>query len=251
MTDEDSSPPPCFSLVIPAYNEEDYLPRLLDTVDAARQTYRGGPEAIEVIVADNASTDRTATIAAERGCRVVPVTRRAIAAARNGGAAVARGEILCFVDADFQIHPDTFGAIDELMSGKRVVAGATGVRLERWSLGIACTYVLMVSMVVVLGMDTGVVFVRREDFETIGGYNEDRLFAEDVQFLLDMRRLGKSRGQRLHRLTEVKALSSTRKFDRWGDWHFFRMISQHLWWMLRGRSANSERLARRYWYEDR
>src|SRR5207248_1252646 len=87
-------PAPRFSLVIPAYNEEAYLPRLLDSVDAARARYAGGPEAIEVIVADNASTDATARLAAERGCRVARVEKRVIAAARNGGAALARGEIL-------------------------------------------------------------------------------------------------------------------------------------------------------------
>ena len=47
------------SLVIPAYNEAELLPRLLDTVDTARQCYRHGATAVEVIVADNGSTDRT------------------------------------------------------------------------------------------------------------------------------------------------------------------------------------------------
>jgi len=59
---------PRFSLIIPAYNEERLLERLLDSVDAARTAYGRG-DAIEVIVADNASTDRTAVIAATRGCR--------------------------------------------------------------------------------------------------------------------------------------------------------------------------------------
>ena len=52
-----------FSLIIPAFNEEAYLPRLLDTVDVARARYEGGPGAIEVVVADNASTDATAAVA--------------------------------------------------------------------------------------------------------------------------------------------------------------------------------------------
>ena len=56
------------SLVIPAYNEEALLPRLLDTVDAARARYTFGADAIEVIVADQGSTDRTAAIATSRGC---------------------------------------------------------------------------------------------------------------------------------------------------------------------------------------
>ena len=44
-----------FSLVIPAWNEEALLPRLLDTVDVARARFRRGADAVEVIVADNAS----------------------------------------------------------------------------------------------------------------------------------------------------------------------------------------------------
>ena len=44
------------SLVIPAWNEAACLPRLLDTVDLARASYRGGTAAVEVIVADDGST---------------------------------------------------------------------------------------------------------------------------------------------------------------------------------------------------
>ena len=51
---------PRFSLVVPAHNEEGYLPRLLDSVERARDAYSGGRDAIEVVVADNASNDRTA-----------------------------------------------------------------------------------------------------------------------------------------------------------------------------------------------
>ena len=71
---------PRISLIIPAYNEEELLPRLLDSIDAARATYGG---TVEVIVADNASTDGTAELARRRGCRVVAVEKRAIAAARK------------------------------------------------------------------------------------------------------------------------------------------------------------------------
>ena len=137
---------PRYSLIIPAYNEERLLGRLLDSADAARATYGCGG-AIEVIVANNASTDRTAAIAAPRGCRVILVERRIIAAVRNAGARAARGAVLAFVDADAQVHPETFLEIDRTLADPRVVAGATGARLERWSTGIALTYTMIIPIV--------------------------------------------------------------------------------------------------------
>src|SRR5688572_31260913 len=107
----DSAPCPRLSLVVPAWNEAERLPRLLDSIDAARARWReaGGRDSdIEIIVADDGSTDATAAIAAARGARVAPAGKRLIAGARNAGAAVARGELLAFVDADSVLHPDVF-----------------------------------------------------------------------------------------------------------------------------------------------
>lgn len=238
---------PRISLVIPAFNEEQLLPRLLVSVERARQAYSKGADAVEVIVADNGSTDQTATVAAEHGCRVVAVEPHIIGAVRNGGAAVAQGEILAFIDADSQVHPETFDAIDAALSRQDIVAGSSGVKLERWSLGLAVTWLLVVPMVALLKIDTGVVFCRRRDFEEIGGYDERLKFAEDVKFLWDLRRLGKSRGQSLTRLRRAKAIASTRKFDRWGEWHYLTFLVRFLWSRLRSKK-NFDRLADEYWY---
>src|SRR4029450_12142386 len=108
---------------------------------------------------------------------------RGIAHARNCGARVASGEILTFIDADSQVHPRTFAEIDGVLAMGRAVGGATGVTLERWSPGIAATWLIMMPMVLVTGMDTGVVFCRRADFEAMGGYDENVLIGEDVVFL--------------------------------------------------------------------
>jgi len=236
---------PRFSMVVPAYNEERLLPRLLDSIDIARAAYAGTGK-VEVIVADNSSTDRTASIAAARGCHVVGVDKRVIAAARNGGARIARGEILAFIDADSQIHPRTFTEIDAALATGRVVGGATGVTLERWSAGIAVTWLIMVPMVLVTGMDTGVVFCRKSDFDAVGGYDENVLIAEDVAFLQALRRLGKTRGQRLTRVTRAKGVASTRKFDEFGDWHFFPLFVTGMRYLL---TRDFTGFADRYWYK--
>lgn len=239
-----------FSLIIPAHNEQDYLPALLDTVEDACLNYRGGSNAIEVIVVDNASTDRTAEIASTRGCLLLHEEKRVIAAARNAGAAVSQGEILTFVDADCRIHLNTFNVIDRAILNNSVIAGATGVSMERVSLGIIIAYMVMTPLTWITGMDTGVVFCQRNDFDAIGGYNEQKLFAEDVDFLWRLRRLGGPRGQKLTRLTSAKAVTSTRKFDQHGDWHYFPLIAIGVYGMCFS-SKRVEEFVKKYWYGNR
>ena len=236
-----------FSVIIPAYNEEKLLPRLLDSIKVAAANHSGGRDQIEVIVADNCSTDRTADVATAHGARVVTVQKRRIAAARNGGARAAAGEILCFIDADSAVHPQTFNAIEAAMKSGRYVWGVTGARLERKSFALVVTYCLMIPMVLMTGLDTGLSFCRREDFDAVGGYDEDRLYAEDVIFPMALRRLGRTRGQKTVRLPQIKALACTRKFDQFGDWHYFWMLG-HVFKSLVTWNWNDEKLAEEYWY---
>jgi hypothetical protein len=146
-------------------------------------------------------------VAVARGCRVVPVAKRCIAAARNGGAAAARGRLIAFIDADSQIHPETFNRVAELLAREDVVAGTTGVTVDRWSPGIASVYVFIATFARVTGWDAGVVFCRRADFEAVGGYDERRRFAEDVAFLIALQRLGRKHGQRLVRARRATGTS--------------------------------------------
>ena len=239
-----SADAPHISVIIPAFNEEAYLPRLLRSLDVARARYHG---AVEVIVADNASTDRTAEVAASFGARVVPVEQRCIAAARNGGARAARGDVLCFIDADSSVHPDSLRAVDEALADDRCVGGATGVSMERWSPGIVAAWCVMVPLVWVIGVDTGLVFCRRVDFEALGGFDEGLRFAEDVVLYLRLKRLGRTRRQRFVRLRRVKALCSTRKWDHHGDWHYLLMVLKApVYFTLMHRRMDA--FADRYWY---
>ena len=242
--------PPAISLVIPAWNEAERLPALLASVAAARAAFDGGADAIEVIVADNASTAATAAVARAAGCVVVPVAERCIAAARNGGAAVARAPILAFVDADSRLHPDVCNAVAAAMANPRTLGGASRVTMERWSVGIAVTVALALPVVWLTGFDTGLVFWRRADFETLGGYDASRLLAEDVEYLWRLRALGRARGQTLVRLRGVRTVTSTRKFDVHGDWHYVTMMPRVGLKLLRDHRT-AEAFARKYWYEGR
>lgn len=86
------------SIIIPAFNEEQFLPLLLE--DLKKQTFQD----FEIIVADAKSTDRTREIAGELGAKVVEGGLPA--RGRNLGAAQAGGEFLFFLDSDVRLEPD-------------------------------------------------------------------------------------------------------------------------------------------------
>src|SRR2546422_11372935 len=106
------------SFIVPAYNEELELPRSLAAIHIAA---KHANEKYEIIVVDDGSTDATADIARQSGARLVQVQRRQIAAARNAGAQIARGQILFFVDADTRISSshvvDAIAALNAGYSG--------------------------------------------------------------------------------------------------------------------------------------
>jgi glycosyltransferase involved in cell wall biosynthesis len=240
---------PQFSIVIPAYNEEARLGELLRSIEVSVTTVGLPAGSVQLIVADNASTDATPRIAREHGATTVTVPVRGIAQARNGGAVVARAPCLCFVDADSKVHPEAFAKIRAALEDPGVGGGATGVVVERWSLPLRLLQ-MMTMPARWMGIDTGVVFCRREYFVQLRGYRDDLLIAEDVDFLWRLRRHVRERGQRLVRLAGAETMTSTRKFDAHGHWRFLGILgSLALWRVFRRREFL--RLVRRYWYEER
>lgn len=93
---------PRFTVVVPARDEETTLPATLRSI--ADQDFAGG---VEVIVVDNASTDRTAAVAAGFGVTVLVEGAPGVCGARQCGTANAVGEIVVSTDAD-TVHPRTW-----------------------------------------------------------------------------------------------------------------------------------------------
>jgi len=87
-----------FSIVIPAYNEEDALPACLK----ALKEQKGGFE-YEIIVVDNDSQDSTAELARSLGVQVINEKRKGVGWARKTGTSAARGEFVLHVDADTRL----------------------------------------------------------------------------------------------------------------------------------------------------
>ena len=94
-TTEPSTTAVMISFIVPAYNEEAELPGTLHAIRSAAAAYRH-----EIVLVNDGSTDATGAIGEEFGARVISIECRQIAAARNAGAAAARGNIFIFVDAE-------------------------------------------------------------------------------------------------------------------------------------------------------
>lgn len=94
--------PPLVSCIVPVFNGERYLAEAIDSILA--QTYRP----LQLIVADDGSTDRSARVAAAYGEQVEYrfQPNAGLPAARNLGLSAARGELIAFLDADDLWHPD-------------------------------------------------------------------------------------------------------------------------------------------------
>jgi glycosyltransferase involved in cell wall biosynthesis len=177
------------TFVIPAYNEELLLGRTLGALNDAACALR---EPFEVLVVDDASTDRTAAIAREYGSLVVLVNERQIAATRNAGARIAKGELLIFVDADTIVtQAVVHAAIEAIRAG--AVGGGCGFRFD----GRLPSYGRVLEAVAApiyrtLGLASGCfLFCTRDAFQAVGGFDERLFGAEEAAISRALQRLGR------------------------------------------------------------
>jgi len=124
---------PKVSIVIPAKDEAETLPRVLDDLNATLPRIRAGGYDVEVFVVDDRSTDHTAELARARGATVVRNPRRSgKGMALRAGFEATTGDIICMMDADYSHRaeeiPLFLDAIKRdgvgLVIGSRVVGGS-------------------------------------------------------------------------------------------------------------------------------
>ena len=111
-----------YSVIVPAYNEEELLPGTLQALKAAMTTVAVDGE---VILVDNNSTDKTAEIARKFEARVIFEKINQISRARNIGAKHARGYYLLFLDADTMISPGLLQTALENLKNRQCCGGGS------------------------------------------------------------------------------------------------------------------------------
>ena len=177
-----------FSVIIPAFNEEKYLPHSLGAIRRAEE--RLGEE-VEIVVGDNLSTDGTAAMAREYGAKVVSVDIKCISAVRNRAAAAASGQYLAFTDADNRVSENIFVEIDKAMgSGAYIGGGLINAPYERSSFGLNLSQFFIITNLRFFGVSMFMFYTTAEVFQETGGFDEKLLANEDMDFALRLKRLG-------------------------------------------------------------
>ncbi len=179
------------SFIVPAHNEEALLGRTLSALHAAA---RALGEPYEVIVANDASTDRTGEVALEHGARVVAVNNRQIAATRNAGARAATGELFFFVDADTVATRRGVRAAVRVLRGG-AVGGGCATRFDEDAplpLYAAVLERLLPPVLRALGLAPGCfLFCTRRAYLAAGGFDEGLYVTEEVGFTRRLKRQGR------------------------------------------------------------
>jgi len=197
------------SFVVPAHNEQGCLGRTLQAIQESAHIL---DQPFEMIVVDDASTDATVEIARGHNARVVSVKHRQIAATRNSGARVSRGEWLFFVDADTTVNARAVAsALRAMQRGAVGGGGMTWVDLnERVPLYARVLLVLLAFTPKLVGFTGGAfMFCTRAAFQATGGFNERLYWAEEAGFALALKRQGRFYVPWTHVLTSGRRLRTT------------------------------------------
>ena len=182
---------PKLSIVIPTYNEEAYLPGLLESI--AGQNWRD----YEIIISDAGSTDATQRIAREFGAILVIGPKLGPGFGRNRGAEVAQGELLLFLDADVRLPEPDFlkNAVEEF---ERRDLGIAGFYIRAWDGRFVHRFLYCLGNMLFWltkrldpHLPGWAILVRRSLHEAVHGFDETPAFREDHEYLSRIRRLGK------------------------------------------------------------
>jgi len=205
------------SIIIPAYNEENYLPATLEKISAALKD--AGFE-WETIVVDNESTDKTKQIAESLGAKVVTDTEHNIAKVRNTGAKNATGDVLIFVDADTIVPNSVFQKIAAVMENEKCFGGAVAVDYEEFERKWMKYYLLGWRFWgTVFNMKQGAAqFCRKSVFEELKGYDETIYMGEDVMFYWRLSKFAAQTNGYLSFIENPKVITSARRFNGMSIW---------------------------------
>jgi glycosyltransferase involved in cell wall biosynthesis len=178
------------SIIIPAYNSERTISACIESI----QNLDFDMERFEVIVVDNNSTDSTHSIIEKYAVTVINEKKQGAAAARNCGVRHAKGDILCFIDADCMAEKDWLARIDQHFNDYKTSAlvgfciheGKTladELYVHEYNLDWEQRFFLDNKVFALTGANCA---VRKDVFMSAGGFDESFLALEDIDLGLSL-----------------------------------------------------------------
>ncbi len=184
------------SVVIPVYNGGAKLLECISALTALKYS------TLEIVVVDDGSTEDIASVADQVGARVLRLSRNSgPAAARNWGARHTRGDIIFFVDADVVLAPDAIERVERVFQEQPSVAAVFGsYDAKPKAPGLVSQYRNLLHHFVHQNGESeastfwaGCGAIRREVFEAIGGFDQERFRVpsiEDIELGYRLRQAG-------------------------------------------------------------
>jgi len=197
------------SIIIPALNEEKYLPLLLKSIKD--QSFS---KEHEIIVADAGSKDKTIEIARSFGCKVVKGGLPAVG--RNNGAKAAKGGLLLFLDADIILSENflenSFSEFEKrkLDAASYCLTAKTDNLLFKTAFDVFYNKFIIIFQKVLAYGAMGIL-VKKEIFEKVGGFDKNVKMAEDHYFVRTASKFGK-----FGIIKSAKIFISLRRFEQDG-----------------------------------
>lgn len=189
------------SLIIPTYNEERTIGKLIDYLQNVERY-----SDVELVVVDGGSVDRTVEIVMSKSVEIKFSAEKGRANQMNYGAMVAKGDVLYFVHAD-TLPPLTFVNCIESAISKGFTSGCCAYDFDSRSLLLRLNSFLTRFNGIMTGGGDQTLFVTREEFIKNNGFNPEFIIMEDFEFT---KRLKKTMR---FKLLESKAIVSARKFE--------------------------------------
>ncbi|GHA11564.1 hypothetical protein GCM10007989_02350 [Devosia pacifica] len=235
------------AFVIPAYNEEALVGKCLESVLAEIQRSGRGDD-VEVVVVNNASTDRTGEIARSfSGIQVVDEHKKGLVHARHAGLEASTAELVANIDSDTIVPEGWLDTVfDEFerdpklvaLSGPYVYYDMSGWNRFLVNMFYGLTYLIYLMNRFVLRVGSviqgGNFIFRRSAWVSVGGYDRTiEFFGEDTDVAVRLSRVGGVKWT-----FKLKMKTSGRRLEKEGVFRTAGTYTLNFFWVtFRGKPA--------------
>ena len=188
------------SIIIPAYNEEDYIKATLESIKS--QNFKD----YEIIVVCNGCNDKTSERAKEFTENVLILEEKHVLKAKNKGASIAKYDKLIFLDADTKFKKNN--ALEKIDKNKKNISTCFFIPDK-----ISLKYILFMivkNFISLFGAGNGIIICNKEDFEKINGFDINVHPLENRNLIKKIKSYGK------FGVVNTFVITSMRRHEKWG-----------------------------------